>query len=338
MRIRLPANLLLALALAATAHAAPPIELELATERGLQITAPQEWLQLLTSLGIENVRIRAANPGDEPKLENRGSDERPRYHVVGILTAREELRLPGGTFHASDRQELRDYLVRLAADGPDAITAPRGRFGLTEKQFAAVHADLAQPVDFATKGQPLRAVIDQLQAKFSLRISPDAAAEPILRDAVPIRDELRGITAGTGLAIMLRSHGLVLRPEKALGQPAVLRIASIDPAADAWPIGWEPEQTLGQIAPVLLEFLNVEIDGYTLAEAVDAIALRIKIPIYWDHATLAAHQIDPTAVKVALPRTRTYYKRILDRILAQARLGVQLRLDEAGTPFLWITK
>jgi hypothetical protein len=41
---------------------------------------------------------------------------------------------------------------------------------------------------------------------------------------------------------------------------------------------------------------------------------------------------------VTLPRTKTYYKRVLDRVLAQARLGAQVRIDEAGTPFLWITR
>ena len=30
-------------------------------------------------------------------------------------------------------------------------------------------------------------------------------------------------------------------------------------------------------------------------------------------------------------------ERVIDRVLAQARLGSQLRVDEAGTPFLWIT-
>jgi hypothetical protein len=338
MRLHLPANLLLVFTLTATAQAALPIELELAEERGLQITAPHQWLQLLTSLGLENVRIRGAHPGDSPQLINRGNDAEPSYHVVGILTARDELRLPGGTFHAGDRQKLRDYFKRLAADGAEAITAPRGRFGLTEKQFAVVHADLAQPIDFATKGQLPRAVMDRLQAKFALRMSPDAAAEQVLHDAAPVDDEVQNLTAGTGLAIVLRNCGLALRPEKALGQPVVHRIVLADAEQESWPIGWEPEQPPGKVAPVLLEFLNVEIDGYTLAETLDAIGPRIKLPIYWDHAALAAHHIDPTAVKVTLPRTRTFYKRVLDRALAQARLAGQLRVDEAGTAFYWITK
>ena len=95
MPLRLPIHYLALLALAATAaSAAPPIELELATEPGVQITAPHEWLQLLADLGMENVRIRAAQAGDQPKISNLGTDDRPRYHVLGVLTAREELR-PG---------------------------------------------------------------------------------------------------------------------------------------------------------------------------------------------------------------------------------------------------
>ena len=54
---------------------------------------------------------------------------------------------------------------------------------------------------------------------------------PALRDAKPIGDELKGVTAGTGLAMMLRNYGLVLRPEKSRGKPVVYRIAVAD--ADA---------------------------------------------------------------------------------------------------------
>ena len=169
--------------------------------------------------------------GDKPQLENRGSDAEPSYHVVGVLTTRGELLLPGGTFQASDGRQLRDYFERLAADGVE-FTAPRGRFGLTEGQFAAVHADLAQSIGFATKGQPLRTVLDRLQAKFAHRYSPDAAAAAILRDAAAVEDEVGNLTAGTGLAILLRRYGLALRPEKSMGQPVVHRIVPLDAATD----------------------------------------------------------------------------------------------------------
>lgn len=338
MKLRLTAFSVLVLAAAGAAQAAAPIELELATERGVQITAPHEWLQLLTELGINNVRIRGARPGERPKLTNVGTADRPRYHALALLTAREELLLPGGTFRAGDRRALADYFRRLADDGVEAMTAPRGRFGLTEKQLAAVYADLAQPIEFETAGLPIATVIERLQTKFHVPLVIDPQANRVLHTAEPLEDDVKGLTAGTGLAILLRGKGLVLRPEKPQGKPLVLRVASADSEGDSWPVGWEPKEPPVELAPTLFEFINVEIDGYTLREALQAIGPRIKLPYFFDHATLARHQLDPDAIQVALPQTRTYYKRILDRVLAQAHLAAHLRIDEAGTVFYWITR
>jgi hypothetical protein len=348
------------------AQAASPIELELATESGLQITAPQEWLQLLARLGVENVRIRGVLPGDSPAVTNQGTAERPRYHVVGILTDREQLRLPGGTFNRGDSKRLKDYFDRLTADGDERLTAPKIHFGLTEKELTAALADLSQPIDFETKGQPPRVVLERLQSKFKQQIAVDAAADRTLREAKPVADELQRLSAGTGIALMLRSCGLALRPEKTRGQPTVYRIitangevasatgrsvASPPIAADNnrpgkirdirqknWPVGWETEKPPAEIAPSLFEQINAEIDGYTLEEALAAIGPRLKIPYYLDHSALAAQKIEPAAVNIKLRRTQTSYKRLLDRVLSQARLGCELRADEAGTVFLWISR
>jgi hypothetical protein len=320
------------------AHAAPPIELELATERGVQITAPHQWLQLLANLGIENVRIRTAGPGDQPKLINAGSDARPRYHVVGILSARDELHLPGGRFRSGDRAKLRDYFDQLAAEGSEGITAPRGRFGLTEKQLVTLHAELAQPLDSTTQGERPVAIFGRLQSKLSIPLSLDAAAEPLIHAAEPFPDDVRGLTIGTGLAIVLRSSGLALRPEKPRGEPVQLRVAMHEDTDDFWPVGWDPERSPREVAPVLMESLNVEIANYTLRETLDAIQPRVKIPFLVDRWKLAKNGIDLDKVPVKIAQTRTFYKRILDRALAHARLVGKLRVDEAGTPFLWITR
>jgi hypothetical protein len=336
------------------AFAAPAVELEVATEQGVQITAPQEWLQLLAAIGIDHVRIRTMRAGDEPRVVDRGKIGGAGFRVIGILTSDDQLRLPGRTFTRGDRAKLKDYLAGLVADGPESLTAPRGRFGLTDKEMQAVLADFTQPVNFETKGQPLRVVLDQFQSRLSSKFGMDADAEEHIREAAPIIDDVRNLSAGMALALVLRSYGMVMRPEKTRGQPVVYRIAKVDAeslrqstlgrlsgddaaAMKNWPIGWEFNETPGDVAPSLSEFLNAEIDGYTLGEALAAIGPRVKIPLYFDHAVLQAKQIDPSKVQVKMSRTRTSYKRVIDRVLAQARLGSQLRVDEAGTPFLWIT-
>ena len=338
-------------ALASTATAAPPVELELATDRGVQITAPQEWLQLLAGIGINQVRIRGLQPGDEPKAVSTGTPQKPSFRVVGIITSR-GLRLPGGAFTIGERAKVKDYFDRLSADGADSLTAPRGRFGLTQKELTTVLADLAQQVDFETTGQQPRAVLDRLQTKLKLNFETDAEADRAIREAAPIADELKGLTAGTGLAMILRNDGLMFRPEKSRGQaPAIhISVASADALLQTtlgktgdgdiknWPIGWEPDKSPGETAPSLLESLNAEIDGYTLEEALGAITPRLKVPVYIDHAALASHHIEPAKIQVKLARTRMSYKRLIDRILTQARLGSSVRVDEHGTAFLWITR
>jgi hypothetical protein len=334
--------------------AAPAIRLELATERGVQITAPQEWLQLLAAIGIDDVRIQSTQTPVELKAENRGTAERPSYHVTGILTAGDQLRLPGRNFARGDRAALKDYFERLGADGAEALTAPRGRFGLTATELAAVTADFAQPIDFKTKGLPVTDLLKTLTARFQVQRwgTHGAATMPDLRRADPIRYELQGLTAGTGLAIALRNCGYVLRPGKVRAVPLSYNIAPIDPGdrfqstlgetddreLSEWPIGWKPAQLPSEIVPALLEPRNAEIEGYTLEETLEAIGSRVKIPFYIDHAALRAARIDPAAIPVQIARSRISYKRVLDRVLSQARLYCQIRVDEAGTPFLWITR
>jgi hypothetical protein len=354
MRIQPLTAALIFLVAATTALAAPPVELELATERGVQITAPQEWLQLLAGIGIEHVTIRGIQPDDAPRVTNSGSARKPDYHMIGVITLHYQLHLPGGTFSRGDRAKLKDYFDRLSADGAESLTAPRGRFGLTEKELTTAFADLSQPINFETKGLQPHAVIDRLQPKLGSKLEIDPAAEQSLREAQPVEDELKGITTGTALAMVLRSYGLVLRPEKARGQAVAYRIVPAEadavgqitlgkpnapePNAKYWPIGWEPDKAPGEIAPSLRESLNAEIDGYSLEEAIAAIRPRLKLPLYLDHAALVAHKIDPAKTQLKLARARMTYKRLLDRVLAQAHLGSTIRVDESGMPFLWVTR
>ena len=115
-----------------------------------------------------------------------------------------------------------------------------------------------------------------------------------------------------------------------------LQVTRIGKPEDAWPIGTRPKESPGELAPDLFKFINVEINDRPLSEALDAIEQRVKIPFLYDHNALARHEVD-LETHVDLPARKTFYKKIIDLLLFQVMLKSELRADESGAPFLWIT-
>lgn len=315
------------------------VSLTIVTERGVPATSQRDWLEMVTAAGADDVRLRAHQPGDKPSLDESGTNDRPRYQLVGVLDGRGQLLLPGGSFGIRSRAELRDYLERLSADGAEGVTADRGAFGLTRGQTTLMHDDLVLPLDTKTTGLALVDVIKAADKVTKLDFRMDDAAWRLVNDAAPIEAEFNELTIGSALAMMLKREGLVLIPTKQRGEAVVHRVARAqDVKGETWPIGWKPNRSRGELAPALSQRINAEIEGYSLSEAMDSIAPRMALPVYWDHATMAAKKIDPQQVQVKLPRQNTPLGRVVDRLLFQARLRGDLRVDEAGTPFYWISR
>ncbi len=335
--VRTLAVLLAGLPAALTA-AAPRVDLELVTEKGFPITGAQQWIQALQGVGAGDIRIRAANPGDQWSITNRGTEQSPAYHVVGILTADSVLRLPGGSFRMGDRAGISTWIKKLQEGGEEGLSAKPGAFGLTGKQLVAVHEQLAALLSFETKGKRIGDVARELARSLPLEVAVDAAAQRVFAaDQTPVAEELQGVSCGTALAAILRPLGLVFLPEKQSGGDVRLLITDVRSTEQSWPVGWPPDKAPLQVMPDLFKTLNVEIEGTPLAEALPAIQGRLKVPFLFDHNSLARHRIDPAQVKVSIPPGNSYYKKILDTVLGQAKLKSEIRVDEAGQPFIWIS-
>jgi hypothetical protein len=330
----------LAVFVASSSHAAEgSISIDVAMEEGVQITAPSEWLQLLTSLGQRNVNMRSARVGDQPNVEETGTADRPRYRVTALLTRRGELVLPGGRYTRSQSAQIKDYFETLAADGPQRMNAPKGSFDLTKEEFEKVHTDLSQPLATSTKEEKLSKVIDKASGVCKVGLKVDHAAQKVIDSAPPLADEVEGLTLGSGLALLLKRHDLVLVPTKEQGRELTLRIARAgDVRGNSWPVGWDSDKGPRELVPKLFDMLNAEVDGFTLAEAMEAIGPRLEVPVYWDHAALERNKIDPAKINVKYPRRRTHLKNVVDALLFQGRVHGEVRVDEAGRVFYWITR
>ena len=193
-------------------------------------------------------------------------------------------------------------------------------------------------IRFSTAGKTPADLLDQLEQKFNVPVVRDASARAALHQAKPLEAQLRDMSAGTALAIALRSEGLVLRPEKLTGKPLRMVIEQQRPKRDWWPVGWKPEGSPRLLAPKMFEFLTIEIDGFTLSKAVEALEPRLAVTVVYDERILAERKIRPDEIQVKLPAGKTYLKKAIDRLLSQARLAGELRVDEQGRPFYWITQ
>ncbi len=318
----------------AAAPQAGRVELVLLISPQAAITDPQTWARALGEAGIRQVQIRQASPADRPGMERIGQTDPPLYRVTGILKGQEVV-LPGAKFRLSELRELARWLDQLAVEGLPEQRPATTAFGLTVPQWEKVHADLAQPVAFSTRGMDRAEAVARIGQKlqFPLQPAPHRLQE---LGGDKVAEELSTLSCGTALACLLRPAGYALIPRPEGGQ-LLYRIERMRAGMEIWPVGWEPEKPLLELLPKLFESVEVRVQNVPAAEALQAIADRLQVVYLVDHNALARHGIEPEKVPVSLPPGRISYGRILDRVLFQAGLTYQVRLDEAGTPLLWIT-
>lgn len=321
-----------------SALAAPPsVELELLTQPGLPVEAPQKWIGMMKDMGLSNVRIRGGEQGDKTEVRKLGSDERPHYSVTGIITSGNVLRLPGASIRLNDKAALSNYIAKLQDSGEDGVRAKKVAYGLTAKEMVAVHDAVKGVVDFNTKGEPSGEIVKKIVKQIDIKVELDPSAADAPKSDEPVADELNGLAHGTALAAVLRPLGMVFIPERKVGEKLHLRIVDSKGAEKPWPVGWDSPQSAGRLWPDYFKQTNAEITDYVLADALSAIQQRVKLPMVFDHNNIVRQRIDLQQKVSTKKKGKKSYASVVDEILYQARLSAEMRIDEAEKPFLWIT-
>lgn len=318
-----------------SAQAAGDVAVELVTDPRVSITAQQEWARRLGQLGITNLRIRSQQPSDQPAIENRGTDQNPVYAVRGVIVSDNELQVPGRRFTVTNLKQFRLWLDELVQQGPEQQRPARSAFGLEVQQYQKAHQDLGQPVIGSTEGLTRQEAIEKIAGQLQYRLKLDPGGLKTTEDD-KLPDELRGLSCGTTLAYLLRPLGQCLVPQGSAEGPEYAVMTS-SPDLKAWPVGWEPEKPERELAPTMYEFLNVNVQGVAVSEVVKVVSKRLEMPVLWDYSALARHGVEPAKAVVSLPKSRTTYSLLLRKALFQSKLKSEIRTDEAGKPFLWIT-
>lgn len=318
--------------------AAPPrVELELVTQPGLPVDAPQKWISMMKDMGLSNVRIRSGEQGDKTEVRKLGSDERPHYSVTGIITSGNVLKLPGATIRLNDKSGLNNWIAKLQDGGDEGVRAKKVAYGLTAKEMVAVHDAVKGVLDFNTKGEPTGEVLKKIVKQIDIKVELDSSAGDAPKSDEPVGDELQGLSCGTALAAVLRPLGLVFIPQRKVGEKLHLRITDSKNAEKPWPVGWDSPESAGRLVPDYFKQTNAEITDYVLADALEAIQKRVQLPMVFDYNSIARQRVDLQMKVSTKKKGKKSYAAVVDEILYQARLSAEMRIDEAEKPFLWIT-
>jgi len=322
--------------LPAVAMADGRVELELFTEERVPLTAQQEWLQELSKLGVGKFRIRAKGPDDKVGVQTRGTESSPIYAVTGFITSSNDLVLPGGRYSLRSAGQAAKWLNDLARKGLAQKPEEKSAFGLKREEFEAVQFALSRPVGFSTQGVNRAAVVRKLAEQIGLPVKIEPGLLPSAADD-PVAEELSGLSGGTAMACVLRPAGLCLVPRRTSQGDVECAIVAAREGLEVWPVGWESKKTVKALVPAFYETLNANVQNVSIATVLDALAKRLKVPFLLDHNALARHGIEPEKAMVNAPQGQTSYNQLLRRVLSQVQLKSELRVDEAGKPFFWVT-
>ncbi|MFI4875017.1 MAG: hypothetical protein ACIALR_06760, partial [Blastopirellula sp. JB062] len=90
------------------------VTLEVATEKGVAVTATHKWVKALQAVGFDDVRLRSGHGSDATDIVDKGAGN---YHITALLTPRDVLITPGGRFGIGDVAGMRNWLTKVRAGG-----------------------------------------------------------------------------------------------------------------------------------------------------------------------------------------------------------------------------
>jgi hypothetical protein len=317
--------------------AEPSVDIDLIMRGRVPVTAPQEWNIRLAASGFRRVAIRGLRADDKLEIRSEGSTALPAYRVIGYLMEDGSIVLPPRRqFTLRDAAQLGRWVRELKRDGPDGALSSKTAFGLTPQRLKQVSQDLQQAVRHSTLDADPATLLDQLARQLAHPMAISAAARTALRQADPVREELKGVSVGTALAATLRPAGLVLRPQFVQGK---LSYAVVNSRTDGdnWPVGWAADETPSRLIPGLLQKEQTQETQVPLASAVQELGGRIGVPILWDHNGMARQRIDPDRAIVRMQAGKSHYAAILRSLLRQVGMTFEVRVDDDQQPFLWLT-
>ncbi|MEX0700691.1 MAG: hypothetical protein WD069_01205 [Planctomycetales bacterium] len=301
--------------------------------------AAQQWQQEFAKLGVA-LRVRRALPTDKPGIEEKTYGTLRQVVVTAQLGRDGRIGVNGRSFGPGDSAKLDEWIRELKTYGGQGAPEGQPQWGLSAGQFSQLSQALTLPVAAEVEGRPLEEAVGSLgvPSEHPLRISTAARtwlANEYGRD-LAVKQEVMGISRGTALAILLNDFGLGFRPLRTPAGEIELSIEPLTKTTDLWPVGWPPKDRAALAAPKLYEFVTAGFEDAKFTDVLAAMSERTGVPVRIDRFRAAAIDVDVDALQVTYPQRRTTWSLLLRSITVPAKLSREVRIDEAGRPFVWI--
>ena len=301
----------------------------------------QRWGPAFEKIGV-SVRFRQAILNDEPNVEEQSRGTWRMVNVVGQMDLDGTLHFPDNkSFKLSEANKLATWVHELKTYGAQGSPAGKPVWGLSEPQFTAVYEALSTPIQAEVAGLELPDVFQNLKLPADYPLKLHATAEDRLRNpasAHPLRENVTGLSTGTGLAIVLADYGLGFRPLRNTQGKIDFIVEPLSEISDPWPIGWEldPAVPRNEAVPAYFAMVRAGFDDLPLQDVLDAVEQASHTPIIINHEACLARNINPAEVKVSYPQKQTSWVLIVRTVTSQARLTREIMIDEAGKPFVYV--
>ena len=313
------------------------IEIEVSADQRAELHTQQRWMEALSEVGADRVRSRT-NPVGKPDIKEYSSGKTVVVKVKGVIDGN-QLIVPGQRFFIGDQAGMRDFVQQLRDDGSKVTLAEKKAFGLTSEQLVGLYQGLSRPIETSTLNQPVSEVVQLLLRQSGMEAVLDEPARQAVQGDSLVSEELQGVSTGTALAAVLRPLGLVMVPQRKQGGVTKLHLLDSRAADEHWPVGWPTDKPLTTYQPKLFDRQNIAIRDYRLDQALAALQRRVAVPFLFDQNSLARAGIELDKAEVTLVRENLAYMVAIQKLLSQVRprMRAELRLDEAGKPFLWFS-
>ena len=300
----------------------------------------QEWGRVFQELGY-SVKFREPRAGEVPRVEDLDRDDYLATRVVAAMAADGTIRIGNQKFDIESTKQLTLALEEIQRHGAKGPPDSSPTWGLTDEQFKEVTRLLGVPVENPVELQSSILAVESVGLPTNMRIKfTDAARQPALSqrpESAPETIELQGFTKGSAIAIVLAQYGLGFRPRYVAPGHYDMEIDRGNESNNLWPIGWKPEQSFSEILPAYFRAIPLDVEDVAVHSLVGAISEKIGVPAFSSAYALTAKQLNINTLKYTRKDDRISPARLLTAVGDKLELGFDVRVDEAGKMFLWVT-